>query len=72
MANCDKLNDVTRAYTHIFPVQKLESVDDCDTNRKLNTPRALEGLTIAVKDNFCVKGYPTTAGSKMLEFRRPI
>ena len=68
MANFDKLNDIINAYTHIFPVQKLDSiVGKCDANRKSNVSRPLEGLTVGVKDNFCVKGYATTAGSKMLE-----
>ena len=31
----------------------------------------LDGVPIAVKDNFCVRGAPTTAGSKMLKGYTP-
>eukprot|EP00095_Tigriopus_kingsejongensis_P010721 snap_masked-scaffold753_size102382-processed-gene-0.10 protein:Tk10721 transcript:snap_masked-scaffold753_size102382-processed-gene-0.10-mRNA-1 annotation:"hypothetical protein DAPPUDRAFT_188353" len=27
----------------------------------------IDGMTVAVKDNFCLSGYPTTCGSRMLE-----
>jgi aspartyl-tRNA(Asn)/glutamyl-tRNA(Gln) amidotransferase subunit A len=31
----------------------------------------LQGLRVALKDNLCVKGWPTTAGSRILEHFRP-
>ena len=30
-------------------------------------PGPLQGLSVAIKDNLCVKGWPTTAGSRILE-----
>jgi aspartyl-tRNA(Asn)/glutamyl-tRNA(Gln) amidotransferase subunit A len=34
---------------------------------KTNQTKALRGLPIAVKDNFCTKGLPTTASAKVLD-----
>ena len=50
--------------------------DASDERRRRGDTKApggsmLDGVPIAVKDNFCVRGAPTTAGSKMLKGYTP-
>lgn len=42
-----------------------------DENRGAPEPRLLEGVPIILKDNICVRGELTTAGSKILDGYRP-
>ncbi len=53
----EEMNDVYRAYITVFP----KPVVDKGFRRKV-----LHGISFGVKDVFHVKGYPTTAGSKLL------
>ena len=53
-----------RAFVHFDPETVLEKA------RKIKTGR-LAGIPIAVKDNLCVKGEPTTCASKILKDFRP-
>ena len=44
-----------------------QAVLESESRVKNDEARPLEGIPVAVKDNFCVRGHPTTCGSKMLE-----
>ncbi|MCS7109874.1 MAG: amidase [Candidatus Caldarchaeum sp.] len=57
-----RLNPKHNAYITVF---------DKPVVRKDHRRRALKGLTVAVKDVFDVRGFPTTAGSKLLAHHIP-
>jgi amidase len=52
-------------YTHFSYARK--AAENSERRYRNNTARALEGITVALKDEYDVKGWITTAGSKVLK-----
>jgi aspartyl-tRNA(Asn)/glutamyl-tRNA(Gln) amidotransferase subunit A len=59
------------AYVQVTSDLAMLQAAEADRRLKAGTPRPLEGLGIAIKDNLCVKDVETTAGSRILEGFRP-
>jgi aspartyl-tRNA(Asn)/glutamyl-tRNA(Gln) amidotransferase subunit A len=60
------------AFLHVDEAGALEQARSIDQRRANGEPLgALAGLPVALKDNLCVRGQPTTAGSKVLANYRP-
>ncbi len=60
------------AFLHVDEAGALEQAQASDERRRGGAPVGLlEGLPVALKDNLCVRGQPTTCGSKILEQFRP-
>src|SRR5262245_2361102 len=60
------------AFLHVDEAGALEQSRAVDAKRRRGEPLgALAGLPVAVKDVLCVKGQPTTCGSRMLQNFRP-
>src|ERR1700724_3843450 len=57
-----------RAFLHVDETGALAQARSVDDKRKRREPLGLlAGLPVAVKDVLCVKGQPTTCGSKILK-----
>jgi aspartyl-tRNA(Asn)/glutamyl-tRNA(Gln) amidotransferase subunit A len=61
-----------RAFLHVDEAGALAQAQASDDRRRAGAaPAPLEGLPVAVKDNLCVRGQPTTCASKILQHFRP-
>ncbi|MFM8476724.1 MAG: Asp-tRNA(Asn)/Glu-tRNA(Gln) amidotransferase subunit GatA [Planctomycetaceae bacterium] len=62
------LNGTLNAFVSVDARGALRHAAEIDARRQQGRPTGrLEGLPVAVKDNLCVRGMPTTAGSRMLQ-----
>lgn len=64
ISEAEKLNAFITVTTEEAKLQAEKSNSRFSTNKPLST---LDGVPIAIKDNFCTKDIRTTCGSKMLE-----
>lgn len=63
-----RLNPSLNAFLHVAADSALQSADAIDKKRTAGTRIGrLGGLPIALKDNICVQGMPTTCGSRILQ-----
>ncbi|HDS11365.1 MAG TPA: Asp-tRNA(Asn)/Glu-tRNA(Gln) amidotransferase subunit GatA [Candidatus Wirthbacteria bacterium] len=63
----DKHDPKLKAYLTVEPEQALAAAQKADQNRASGQAGFLEGIPLAIKDNFSVQGMRTTASSKMLD-----
>jgi len=59
-------NDI-KAYLTLTPDTALEEARRADELRASGTDGTLLGIPLAIKDNICLAGVPTTCGSRILE-----
>ncbi len=60
-------NSPLNAFNHVCRAQALEQAKQADVRLSRGEKGALLGVPVAVKDNICTEGVPTTCSSHMLE-----
>lgn len=69
---CQSLDSKIGAFLHLDAEAVLTAADAIDSRRvRGESVGLLAGLPVAIKDNLCQKGVPTTCASKMLAGFRP-
>jgi len=63
-----ELNPRLNVYLEVFETESLTAAKEIDARyARGESPRALEGVPLAIKDNILFEGHLSSAGSKMLE-----
>ena len=67
LARIEKLEPPLHAFNTVMREAALARADDLDRQRDRWRDAALTGVPIALKDNLCTRGVPTTASSRILQ-----
>lgn len=61
------LDPEVKAFLQIFEEEALAQAEEADKKIARGENGTLLGIPISIKDNLCLKGYPTTCGSRILK-----
>ncbi len=60
---------VVNCFTYLHPKEAMAQAQESERRWQQGNPRALEGITVALKDEMAVKGWTMTAGSTVFRDR---
>ena len=63
----DEIEEKVQAYLYIDRTRVLKEAEDGDNKIREGHIHPLTGIPLAIKDNICVEGLPTTCASRILE-----
>ena len=67
LARIAEIDGSLHAFNHVMRDAALARAEEIDRTRRGTDTRPLLGVPVAVKDNICTRGIPTTASSRILE-----
>ena len=67
LSQIDRHDEEIKAYITVTPEVALEQARRADELISAGEARPLTGIPVAIKDNMCTRGVPTTCGSRILE-----